>query len=630
MNRSSLESIRRMVSAMALDALLILLSLLIASWARSLVAVFSVHGAPAFALLAIVVGCGVNYLFGLYHRLWDYASGDEVTVIAGAVATSTLLLTVVDLLWSGPHPAPLSVVWMAGMFNLVGFVGVRYRAQVGSGIRRRWRTLQGQRSAVSTRVLIVGAGEAGQLLAWRFLTQHAGEGYEVVGFIDDDPLKRGMRIHGLPVLGDRGAIPVVVRSQQVALIVIAIYNIDGQNFRSVLATCEETPARIKVLPDVFEFILSTDGTSTIRDVQADDLLGRKPVSGNYDACRSLLTGRAVMVTGAAGSIGSELCHQVASFGPRSLIMLDNNETGLHNLAIELGSKVATEVAHYIIGDVVDQAKMQAVFERHRPDIVFHAAAYKHVPLMEAHPDEAVRVNVLGTWVVCNLACRYRAQRFVLISTDKAVNPESVMGATKRLGELMIASLDSDSQTLCTAVRFGNVLGSRGSVVPTFEKQIEMGGPVTITHPEMTRYFMSITEAVSLVIQAATMTEGGDLFTLDMGQQIRIEELARRLIRLRGLRPGIDVPIEYIGIRPGEKLHEQLIAEGEEPQSTHHPHVFRICSSVRVDRRWMDQQIQDLARLAMEQQHGELVRSLRQAALEPQDGQASGGAAEHES
>jgi FlaA1/EpsC-like NDP-sugar epimerase len=272
-----------MVSSITLDALVILLSLLVGFWARSLTAVFSVRRAPAFALLAIIVGCGVNYLFGLYHRLWDYASADEVPVIAGAVATSTLLLTAVDLLWSGPHPAPLSVVWMAGMFNLVGFVGLRYRARVWSGVQRRWRTLRGQLPAVSTRVLIVGAGEAGQLLAWRFLTQHAGEGYEVVGFVDDDPLKKGMRVHGLPVLGDRKAIPVVVKSQQVALIVIAIYNIDGRDFRDILAMCEETPARIKVLPDVFEFILSTNGASTIRDVQADDMLGRKPVIGNYDA-----------------------------------------------------------------------------------------------------------------------------------------------------------------------------------------------------------------------------------------------------------------------------------------------------------------------------------------------------------
>jgi FlaA1/EpsC-like NDP-sugar epimerase len=329
------------------------------------------------------------------------------------------------------------------------------------------------------------------------------------------------------------------------------------------------------------------------------------------------------VAGAAGSIGSELCRQVLSYGPQCLIMLDNNETGLYDLSLELGLESGSPSVHCVIGDVTHRAKMQALFEQYGPHIVFHTAAYKHVPLMEQHPDEAVRVNVQGTLIITEMATRHHAERLVFISSDKAVNPSSVMGATKRIGEMLIASYGSwragletpsppgrQSATLCTVVRFGNVLGSRGSVVPAFEKQIEMGGPVTITHPDMTRYFMSIPEAVSLIIQAAAITTGGDLFMLDMGQQINIEDLAFRLIRLRGLRPGVDIPIKYIGIRPGEKLHEDLIADGEERLLTSHPAIFRVQGSPNVPPEILSRQVEELLELAR-QQSIQLVAKLQE-------------------
>ncbi len=627
------RTIRRHTLAILLDALIVTASLFLAWSARAITATLDIRPAFIFSVAAIAVCCATNYLFRLYHRIWRYASAGEIVVIAAAVATSTVLLTLTDLLWSGRRPVPLSVVWMMGFFAFVGFVSIRYRRRVWTGFLWRWRALRGQFPSTRTRVLIVGAGEAGQLLAWRFQNQKEGEGYKLVGFVDDDPEKQGMRVHGIPVLGNRHDIPQLAARHQIGLIIIAIYNISGDDFRAILDACEKTSAAIKILPNIFDFIRSTNGLPPIRDITIEDLLGRKPVKIDHDACLNLLSGKTILVTGAAGSIGSELCRQILTFTPRQLIMLDNNESGLYDLVstLEIHRSKQPQTEHPniqcatpVIADITNRAKMQVIFETYQPEIVFHAAAYKHVPLMEAYPDEAVRVNVLGTRILAELAARYGAERFVLISTDKAVNPCSVMGTTKWLCEMLIAndmrkggeaeengqwSAVSSQPTLFTAVRFGNVLGSRGSVVPIFERQIERGGPITITHPEMTRYFMSIPEAVSLVIQAAVFTEGGDIFMLDMGQRIRIEDLARRLIRLRGLRPDIDIPIVYTGPRPGEKMHEELLAEDEERYSTPHPHIFRVRPRHTPDYSALQYQIDELIDLAKTQQNNELIKRL---------------------
>jgi FlaA1/EpsC-like NDP-sugar epimerase len=470
------------------------------------------------------------------------------------------------------------------------------------------------------RVLIVGAGEAGQLLAWRFLNQKEGQEYNIVGFVDDDPAKRGLRIHGVPILGNRYAIPDLVARYQVDLIILAMYNVSGEDFRAILDICLETPAAVKVLPNIFDFIRGVNGSPPIRDITAEDLLGRKPIEIDLNLCRNLLMGKTVMVTGGAGSIGSELCRQILCFHPRLLLIVDNNESGLYDLTQDLlsGGGERKLTLKSIVGDVTNTREMREVFESYRPQIVFHAAAYKHVPLMEEYPDRAVRVNIIGTKIVASMAAQYGAEIFVLISTDKAANPRSVMGATKRICEMMVLSTRSESSrsTRFTAVRFGNVLGSRGSVVPLFERQIARGGPVTITHPEMTRYFMSTSEAVSLIIQAAALTEGGDIFLLDMGQQIRIEDLARRLIRLRGLRPGIDIPIVYIGSRSGEKVSEELLNDGEICEATSHPHIFRVNSKCVLDWDKIWQQVDELIALAEAQCNDELVRRLLEVANSP--------------
>jgi len=633
-----LSFVRRYVPWQVIDSLVVVASLLLAWSARAVTTDLDIRPALLFGLLAIGVCCSVNHLFGLYQRLWRYASAGEIVVIAAAVAIGTALLALADVLWPGRRPVPLSVVWITGLFAFVGFVSVRYRRRVWTGFRWRWRALRGQFAPARTRVLIVGAGEVGQLLAWRFQNQREGEGYELVGFVDDDPAKHGMRVHGVSVLGDRHAIPDLVARHRADLIAIAIYNISGRDFRAILDICERTPARLKVIPNVFDLFQGSRGAAPIRDVTAEDLLGRKPVEIDREDCRDLLAGKTVLVTGAAGSIGSELCRQILPFGPRQLLLLDNNETGLHDLRFAISdfgfenSQIENRKSKIVpvIGDVTNQAKMRAVFETYRPQIVFHAAAYKHVPLMEAHPDEAVRVNVLGTKIVADLAAQYGAERFVLVSTDKAVNPCSIMGATKRLCEMLVMnqriseSTDAPdgkseignrkSEILCTAVRFGNVLGSRGSVVPTFERQIEQGGPVTVTDREMTRYFMGVSEAGSLIIQAAALTAGGDIFMLEMGQCIRIDDLARRLIRLRGLRPEADIPIVYTGVRPGEKLQEELLHADEERCPTAHPHIFRLRCNHVSDRPAFQSQVDELIALAETQRPGEVVARLRELVL----------------
>lgn len=521
------------------------------------------------------------YLFGGYNRIWSTTSGHDVKVLVSATGASTALMGALDVLLR-PRPLPLSVVLMGNLLAMTGFVTVRYRSRLISGFSWRWRAVWHMEFPESQcRVLIVGAGSAGQTTAWR-LKHRAPNGkktYRVVGFVDDDPTKGGMYLEGCPVLGTRADIPRLVEKHRIDLIVVAMHNISGPEFRDVLSYCEQTKARIKIVPDVFAQLEGVNGTPPLRDVKAEDLLGRKAVTWHEGTDISPVTHKVILVTGAAGSIGSELCRQLSSYDPVKLIMLDNNESGLHDLTMELRNARNQDILVPVLADITDRRAMTPVFARYRPQVIFHSAAYKHVPILEMHPCESVRVNVGGTQQVAGLARDYGAERFVLISTDKAVAPTSIMGASKRICELLMHAFAQQKVggTLFTSVRFGNVLGSRGSVVPTFERQIEAGGPVTITHRDMTRYFMTIPEAVNLVIHAACLTKGDDLFMLRMGEVVKIVDLAERMIRLRGLRPYVDIPIDFTGTRPGEKLHEQLHDTAEKITPTIHPYIVELVS-----------------------------------------------------
>jgi FlaA1/EpsC-like NDP-sugar epimerase len=561
----------------------------------------------------VIVGAFVfaNLMFGLYRHVWRFTSAHEVLVIGVAAASSTLLLTIADLLFTAARPVPISVVGLGGIFSCGLFIVLRYRQRLLTGLMGHLQRVVG--SPNRERMLIVGAGAAGHFLAQQIAADVRNRRYELVGFVDDDPKKQDRHFSVAWVLGDRSAIPRIVDERDVNLIIIAIHEISGALLRDLLSICLTTRARVKILPDFLSSMKQPNGALPLRDISAEDLLGREVCEVDKAACRHIIAGKVVLVTGAAGSIGSELCRQILALQPKALLMVDNNETGLHDLSIALACAVPDQVRP-IVADVSNQPRLETIFARHRPQVVFHAAAYKHVPMMEHHPDEAVRVNILGTATVADLAAHYAVERFVFISTDKAVNPSSIMGATKRVGELLMMQAAEQIHTRgtdarFTAVRFGNVLGSRGSVAPTFVRQIEQGGPVTITHPEMTRFFISLSEAVSLVIQAATLTEGGDIFMLDMGQPIRIEDLAHKMIRLRGLRPGADIEISYSGIRPGEKLHEQLFTDDEQQLATNHQKIFRICSPRTLDQAGLSERVAHLIELAYHQQSEALTAAL---------------------
>jgi FlaA1/EpsC-like NDP-sugar epimerase len=582
------RSVRRHVPWLLLDAPVIVVAFYAALFLRLLDSPSSqVNGytraltelmLPLLALYLVM-----NSLWGIHRRIWRFATAADVRPIFAATLTATAVALAADLYSgkSGPRLLPLGVILLGGFFSACGMVFIRYRSRLLRGLS------SGNRSeGAGTRAIIFGAGDAGQHLGLRLLTHQAGEEYDLIGFADDDPSKRGQRIHGLPVLGGRHDLGDIVGRWRIDLIIIAIHNVRGEDLRQILTAAQTTRAQIRIIPNLFEVVRGANTTPLLREVKVEDLLGRQAVQLQRDACERVLRGKVVLITGGCGSVGSELCRQVGAFEPKQLVVLDNNETGLYDLDVALRATFRQISVTIMVADVADRQRMDAVFSGIKPDIIFHAAAYKHVPLMELFPQEAVRVNVGGTAVVLEMARRHRAEYFVLVSTDKAVEPHSVMGATKRIAEMLVIGSNGSgtrkSLTRCTAVRFGNVLGSRGSVVPTFARQIDLGGPVTVTHPDMTRYFMDVSEAAGLIIQAASYTHGGDIFMLEMGERIRVDDLARKMIRMRGLRPEIDISIVYTGVRPGEKLHEELVFPEEGREPTDHPLVHRVRSSAAAN------------------------------------------------
>ena len=521
--------------------------------------------APVFT----VVFLACFYFFGLYNRLWRYASIGELVNIVGIVTAASIINIALAYFVMAGGTFPLS----RGTFILSWILSV---VLIG-GSRLIWRVLidykfEHRQSPGGKPVLIIGAGDAGVLVA-KELQHHFNTQINVAGFVDDDPAKQKLKILGIPVLGDRHALVGLVDKYGIQEIILAIPSASGKTIREIIAICRQTKAEAKILPGMFELIDGQATVSQIREVQVADLLGRPPVKVNLPEIAGYLNGQVVLVTGAGGSIGAELCRQVSIFLPKQLLLLDNCENNVYDIELELRRDNPDLNICPLVKDVRDRKAIEQIFELYRPAVVFHAAAHKHVPLMESNPEEALKNNVAGTYNVAAAAGQFGAKKFVFISTDKAVNPTSVMGATKRVAEMLIQYLNQNNATNYVAVRFGNVLASRGSVIPLFKKQIAAGGPVTLTHPDMVRYFMIIPEAVQLVIQAGVMARGGEIFVLDMGEPVKIMDLAKSLIRLSGLEPGQDIEIIITGLRPGEKLYEELLTAEEGVNNTDHKCIF---------------------------------------------------------
>jgi FlaA1/EpsC-like NDP-sugar epimerase len=518
----------------------------------------------------LVARGSVFAVFRLYQGLWKYSSVWDLCQIVFAVAMSSAVF-VLGLRWPMEVTDYPRSVLLIDALVLISFLG---GARLGRRIFREIR--QVKRAGHLKRVLIFGAGDAGEMIV-RDMKNNPAYDYEPIGFLDDDRAKVGRRIHGVAVLGTRRNLPRILGSQDIDEILIAIPSAEPHVIREIVQTLTPFKIHITTLPNLRDLLEHSVGVRQIRRLRFDDLLVRVPVGLDTAPLRYLIEGRRVLVTGAGGSIGGELCRQLSGLNPESLVLLDRYENGLYAVANEVGAD-GSENVHAVIGDITDENRLDAIFAEHRPHIVFHAAAHKHVPLMEANPCEAVKNNVRGTRLVAQTSERWGVDRFVLISTDKAVNPVNVMGATKRAAELLVQALTPASDTSFFTVRFGNVLGSNGSVVLRFLEQIEAGGPVTVTHPDIERYFMSIREAIQLVLHATAAGQSGDTYILDMGQQLRLLDVARDLIRLSGYVPEREIPITFIGLRPGDKLSEELVCSDEESRPWAVDKIVRVTST----------------------------------------------------
>jgi FlaA1/EpsC-like NDP-sugar epimerase len=536
-----------------------------------------------------VVGLAVA---GVYAYIWRYVGLAELRGFGRGLGLAVLPVIAIRLLGHSVLAAPWSVVIIDGLLAVGGVVGLRVARRVVYETFERTSTTPRRKKAV----LLIGAGRAG-VLAAREITGRGDGDLDIKGFVDDDELKTGSVIHGVKVLGTTRDLPRLVAEHSIDHVVITIARATRPEMRRLLEVCESVPVKARVIPGLWELLQGNVNVSRIRNVEIEDLLGREPVQLDMELVGRFLTERTVVVTGSGGSIGSELARQIARFGPRRLLLLEQAEGALFEIDRELQAKhPGTEIIP-VICDVTDAARLDSIFARHRPDVVLHAAAHKHVPMMERNPGEAIKNNVVGTRSVAEAAGRHGVSAFVLISTDKAVNPTSVMGASKRVAELVLQSLQRRfADTRFVAVRFGNVLGSAGSVIPIFREQILKGGPVTVTHPDMIRFFMTIPEASQLVLQAGAMGQGGEIFVLDMGEPVKILDLAKDMIRLSGLRPNDDIEIAFSGVRPGEKLFEELGTANEAVTKTRHPKIF-IGNITGVDADALDASVQHLLNLA---------------------------------
>ena len=580
------------------------LTIFIAFWLR-----FNLEEIPAnylaamnqLMLFALPVQLAAFWYFGLYRAIWRFSSVPDLIRILRAVGFGALLTFAVLFVWQRLADVPRSVMVLYPVFLAMGLAGPRL-------LYRRLKEHRLNLSRIERKpTLIVGAGQAGELLVRDLLK---GGPYEPVGFLDDNPRRLGQEIHGVEILGTLAELEALAGKHAVQVVLLAIPSASNQVVRNVLLAAQRAGIVCRTLPSVADLADGKVEVSKLRDIRIEDLLGRQEVRPDNSGVQAFLTGKHVLVTGAGGSIGSELCRQILDFAPAELVMLEQGEFNLYRIDGEV-QKLAGDVPFAaVLGDIRDADRLRWVFEHYRPQVVFHAAAYKHVPLVEANPAEGVKTNVLGTCQLADLADEFQVEKFIMVSTDKAVNPANVMGATKRAAEIYCQNLNSRSATAFVTTRFGNVLGSAGSVVPLFEKQIRAGGPVTVTHPEITRYFMTIPEAVSLILQAAAMGEGGEIFVLDMGEPVKIADLAEQMIRLAGFEPGVDIEIAYTGLRPGEKLYEELFHDAEPPVGTSHPKIM-LAASRQVDWQELQRLRGMLAKACVKRDVIEIVADLRQ-------------------
>jgi len=515
--------------------------------------------------------------FGLYSGMWRYTSVRDFWLLARACLLSTLLVMVIILTVSRFEGYSRSVFVADGIITFILAGGVRMVIRSYYAMRvNRGADVYPLVNTQFTKVLIIGAGDAGEKIL-REIMENNTLHYDVVGFVDDDTEKQGRTIHGIRVLGTVERLPKILKRESIQQILIAVPSAKGDEIRHIVEACQKCNISYKILPGIGELIDGRVSVKLLRDISYEDLLGRSPVHLNIKGIRNYLDGKTILITGCGGSIGSELCRQVVKYQPRSIILLDSSESNLFNIQMEMQNENYCRHCEAILGRVQDETLMNNIFEKYKPEVVFHAAAYKHVPMLEKNPWQAVFNNIIGSRVMMEMAVKHHVDRFVLVSTDKAVRPTNVMGTSKRVTEL-IMQCQQGNGTRFMAVRFGNVVGSSGSVIPLFRRQIEQGGPVTVTHPEVKRFFMTIPEASQMILQAGTMGEGGEIFFLRMGTPVKIADMARDLIRLSGKEPDVDIKIVYTGLREGEKLYEELIMVGEDILPTGHEKVMVLRSN----------------------------------------------------
>jgi len=570
---------------------------------------------PLLLLVFIIIKVPIFGLFKQYRGWWRYVGISDLLGIVRASLVSTLIIVT---LWfivivRGADPVRKNLQNIAhvtqGIFMADLFGTILLLSALRMIIRLYYEEFRTTQAGRLKRLLIVGAGNAGESLL-RDIHRMSVAQYDVIGFIDDDPAKHDISIHGISVIGTVGQLPQICKDRNIDEIAIAMPSASHQQLRRVIQVCQGTKIRFRTVPSLTDIASGKYRVSQIRDVDINDLLGREAVQLDQQLIESFLKGKMVLVTGAGGSIGSEMCRQICNFNPKLLLLAEQAENPLFYIERELRARFPSVNILATVCNITDKARVEQIFKCHRPQVVIHAAAHKHVPLMELNPSEAIKNNVNGTRIVADAADSYGAKNFVMISTDKAVNPTSMMGCSKRLAEMYIQDLNRTSNTDFVTVRFGNVLGSEGSVVPIFKKQIEQGGPITVTHPEMKRYFMTIPEASQLVLQAAAMGKGGEIFVLDMGEPVKIIDLAKELITLSGFRPDEDIRIEITGLRPGEKLFEELHIEGEDMLHTRHPKI-RIWQNIPMNRDKLRAGIDELLGLANAADHDSIAKKIKQ-------------------